>query len=617
MRLLTRGDELRWLWVYACRQWRIHAISIALTIIAGVLIGLEPLLLKRVIDAAVQQGARETLLVFASALLMLNLLQVICYGLGQLFRSAAAERTGFDMRVSVLNKLTACPAGDRTFAPAGDVLYRLEQDVDRTKDAAGSILAQAVLLLSVSGSSVVVMWSMSKALTGISLLVIPGVLFVKGRFRRNLEHAANHVQCCHADRTAFLYEHLTGIADVQLLRRTLAQCRRFARIAATAVRSELARRRTESELKVWTAMPTAIAAALVIAYGGNLVQSGALTIGTLVAFYAYLGRLLSPAEALVETYSQLHRAAASIRRLREIEHSRPHQRPFRLPSSNRNATITLTDVVVIRAGRCVLEGVNLSLPPGELVALTGASGSGKTTLSHIIAGVCEPDRGDVLVNSSSTLGFSKEGLWSTTISLVPQHPVLFDMTLRENVLYGNRYATPAQLEKVAWQSDLTSVLERLANGWEERVGQLGGRLSEGERKRIALARALLQNTQFLILDEITAGLDGASEERILDRLRLTEAGRTIIMIGHSRRVFRWAERVVVLERGRLVADGSHPDLYRSNRIYRALYDRKADPPKAGGLETLVVSRAEERQDVQVLRSGAGREGGNYEQILHG
>lgn len=606
VQLSTGSDELKWLWVYACRQWRVHAISIGLTIIAGVLIGLEPILLKRVVDAAVQRESRGIVLLFAAALLALNVLQVTCYGFGQLFRSAAAERTGFDMRVSLLNKLSSPPVGGRTFEPAGDVLYRIEQDVDRTKDAAGGLLAQAVLLLSVSGSSVVVMWSMSKELTGISLIVIPGVLFIKGRFRPILERAANHVQSCHAARTAFLYEHLTGITEVQLLSRTLAQCLRFVRIAATAVRSELTRRRTEIELKVWTAMPTAIATALIIAYGGNLVHTGVLTIGTLIAFYAYLGRLLSPVEALVETYSQLHRAAASVRRLREIAHSRQHQRPFPLPVPfKREATITLTDVVVIRDGRCVLEGVSLSLPPGQSVALTGASGSGKTTLSHVVVGLCEPDRGDVMIDRLSTRGFAKESLWATTISLVPQHPVLFDMTVRENVLYGNRHASAAQLEQAAWQSDLTSVLERLANGWEERVGQLGDRLSEGERKRVALARALLQNTQFLILDEITAGLDGAAEERILDRLRFADAGRTIIMIGHSRRILRWAERVVVLERGRLVADGAHLELYGTNRAYRTLYDRKTDPPWTGGCKPLVVPGADKRQEAQVFRSGAG------------
>jgi ABC-type multidrug transport system fused ATPase/permease subunit len=276
-------------------------------------------------------------------------------------------------------------------------------------------------------------------------------------------------------------------------------------------------------------------------------MTGKLTAGGLVAFYGYTLQLFIPLYGVVDVYSKLHRAGASVRRLMEISESEPSltDRPNALVlERDARGTIELKDVSFsYDAERSVLTGMNLRVDPGERVALIGTSGNGKSTIARLLARLYDAKAGTVLVEGLDVRDIKLKSLRSSVI-FVPQDPVLFDVSLRENLLYGNSQASQDELDKIVSLAQLESLINRLPGGWDEPLGPRGNRLSGGERQRIALARALLQHPRVLILDECTSALDAHTEGLVLNGLDGFLKNVTTIIISHRPYPVQWADRVV-------------------------------------------------------------------------
>jgi subfamily B ATP-binding cassette protein MsbA len=292
--------------------------------------------------------------------------------------------------------------------------------------------------------------------------------------------------------------------------------------------------------------------ASVLYYGGYQVMTNELTPGGLVAFYGYTLQLFIPLYSVVDIYSKLQRTGASVRRLMEISESEPSltDRPDALIlERDARGTIELKDVSFsYDANRPVLSGINLRLDPGERVALVGRSGNGKSTIARLMARLYDTQAGTVSVEGLDVRDIKLKSLRSSVI-FVPQDPVLFDVTLRENLLYGNIQASQDELDKVVSLAQLESLIDRLARGWDEPLGPRGNRLSGGERQRIALARALLQHPRVLILDECTSALDAHTERLVLNGLDEVLKNVTTIIISHRPYPVQWADRVVSMTYG--------------------------------------------------------------------
>jgi ABC-type multidrug transport system fused ATPase/permease subunit len=217
----------------------------------------------------------------------------------------------------------------------------------------------------------------------------------------------------------------------------------------------------------------------------------------------------------------------------------------------------------------VLDHVSFFARRGEKVALVGSSGSGKSTIGHLATRLYNPDAGAVLIDGMDLGDLGLRNLRSI-VTAVPQEPILFDATMRENLLYGNPSATELELERVVSLAQLHSVIRKLPKGLEEPLGPMGRKLSGGEKKRVALARAFLQQPRILILDEVTSALDGPTAANLLDALDLFRQGRTVLLISHKPAAISWADRILVLERGRIVDEGSHGSLLHRCELYRHL-----------------------------------------------
>jgi ABC-type multidrug transport system fused ATPase/permease subunit len=314
----------------------------------------------------------------------------------------------------------------------------------------------------------------------------------------------------------------------------------------------------------------------ILSYGGYQVVTGALTIGGFVAFYSYLGRLFDPMNAAVEIYARLNRLSTSIRRIMEISEVSPtvpeHLHPVCLPTKLRGAVELKGVSFRYRSGPPILRRLDLTIREGEKVALVGASGSGKSTIAKLIARLYDVEQGTIWIDGTDVRQIKLESL-RTTICYVPQDAILFDRSFKENLLLGNPRATADELQEAIRIAHLSDVLTALQDGWNSALGPRGSKLSGGEKQRLAVARAILQKPQLILLDESTSAVDVPTERLIFQNLRQYFNCHTMLFISHRVSALEWVDRIVVLDQGVIQEQGTHEQLMRQPGLYHALSAR--------------------------------------------
>ncbi len=545
-----RYREFSWLASEVRPFLRLHAGGYVCIVAGAFLVLLDPLIIRLLIDDVIPQRRFGWLPLVAVALFLTFMGRLGLDALAGLLNVCAVQKMSFHSRLKLLRHLQRLSANYHDNTPVGDTLHRLQIDVDQAATLAGEVIPTALRMLTVF---VVVLSAMLVLNYRLALIVIPLVpvfILVRRRFHNQLRSASDSVQQESSKVIGFLEEHLAAILQVQLLSCEQREARRFARLSAGAVRAQVKRRGTEMFFSVVLYLIIVIWIAGVLCYGGYQVMVGTLTAGSLVAFYGYTLQLFSPLYGAVEIYSKLQRAAASVRRLMEIADAeiavRDKPEPIVLQPDT-PAAVELKNVSFsYHSDRPVLKALSLQVNRGERVALAGSSGIGKSTIGRLVARLYDTHDGTVMVEGSDIRHIKLKSLRSSVI-LVPQDPVLFDLTLRENLLYGNATATVEELERVSDVAQLKQVIERLPKGWDEPLGPRGNRLSGGERQRVALARALLQRPSVLILDECTSALDALTETRLLASLDDFLHNVTTIMISHRPLPTSWADRIVHIE----------------------------------------------------------------------
>jgi len=331
----------------------------------------------------------------------------------------------------------------------------------------------------------------------------------------------------------------------------------------------------ESLFSVAVTAITLAGTALVLVVGGLHVIEGSLTLGSLLVVIAYLAAVYDPLSAIAHASGSLQQAVASAARVRAIFDLTPEvlDEPGALDASRVAGHVRFESVGFAYAeGRPVLEDVSFEVRPGEMVAVVGMTGAGKTTIASLIPRFFEPTKGRVLVDG---VDVSRYGLASLRerIALVPQHPVLFTGTIADNIRYGRLEATDAEVEEAALAARVHDFVYGLPDGYATRVHEGGATLSGGERQRIGIARALLKAAPILILDEPTSAVDTISEAAIFDALRRLRPDHTMLVIAHRLSTIRDATRILVLDEGRLAAEGPHDELMQSSHLYRRMCAR--------------------------------------------
>ncbi|HSK64511.1 MAG TPA: ABC transporter ATP-binding protein [Pyrinomonadaceae bacterium] len=557
----TQDNELHWLASRVRPFLRLHLGSYCFIVLSSILVLLDPLIVRFLIDEVIPNHRVAWLPIVGLAFVLTYTGRLGADGAAGMLNFRAVQKMSFRLRLALLRHLQRLSAEYHDKRPLGDTLHRLQNDVDQVATLSGEVIPSALRLVTLFALVLTTMLVLNYQLTIIVLPLVPIFLLVRRRFHVRLRQASDSVQEQTGRVIEFLEEHLSAIVQVQLLSCEQREARRFARLSGSTVRAQLGRRRMEVFFSMILYLIVVTGMASVLCYGGYLVMVGRLTPGGLVAFYGYTLQLFIPLYGVVDIYSKFQRAGASIRRLKEITDAQTvlRDRPDALTlKPDLAGLIELKEVSFgYDSDRPVLNAVSFRVNPGERVAISGRSGNGKSTIARLVARLYDAPSGTVLIEGTDVRDIKLKSLRSAVI-FVPQDPVLFDVTLRENLLYGNTRASDAELERVARLAQLEDLIRKLPNGWNEPLGPRGNRLSGGERQRVALARALLQRPRILILDECTSALDALTERRVLDGLDDFLQDVTTIVISHRPFPTRWATRVIQLKHGLICEDSGSP-----------------------------------------------------------
>jgi len=485
------------------------------------------------------------------------------------------ERVTADLRREVFDHLLALPPGYFEVMRTGEVISRLTNDTTMLETVIGSSASMAVrnVLLMIGG---LVMLALTSAkltfgvLIGVPLTIVPIILF--GRRVRKLARAS---QDRVGDVGAYVDEALHEIRTVQAYGHEAEDRRQFGLRVENAFATARQRIRQRAFLVATVILLVFGAVGVILWIGGHDVLAGRISAGQLSAFVFYAVIVAGAVGAISEVIGDLQRAAGATERLFELlevdSEIKAPANPVPLPVPARG-TVAFHDVTFhypSRPDTAALQDFSLDVAAGEKVALVGPSGAGKTTVFQLLLRFYDPERGAVTIDGVD-LKAADPAAVREHLAVVPQDPVIFATSVLENVRYGRPSATEAEVRAACDAAYATEFIERIPDGFASYLGERGVRLSGGQRQRIAIARAILADRPVLLLDEATSALDAESERMVQLALERLMTGRTVLIIAHRLATVRHADRIAVMERGRIIATGSHDELTQSNPLYARL-----------------------------------------------
>jgi subfamily B ATP-binding cassette protein MsbA len=553
----------------------------SLTLVASALLGLAfPMIVRFLLDAAFVRHNREVLDRIAIGLVVLFSVQAVLNYVQTYLLSAVGERVVAGLRRELFAKLLEMPPGFFADRRTGELTSRLTTDIGLLQGVLSHQIAEFSRQMLALVGGIVLLTLMQPRLTLTALGVVPLVIGSALYFGRRLRRMTVGVQDKVAEATAVAEEAFSQIRTVQSFVQEPVERNRYGERINSSVKAALIRAQLRGVFFGVLTFSTFIGIVFVLWQGGLLVLEGRLTPGELVQFLLYTITIAAAIGALASFFSSYQEAVGAAERVFEILEMHPSvadpEVPVDLPSPVRGSVEF--DRVSFRYQRSpslpwILEDIDLQCAPGEVLALVGPSGAGKTTLVSLLPRFWDVDRGRVLLDGVDVRHLRLADLRSA-IGIVPQDPALFSGTIRENIAYARPGASQVDVESAARGAHAHEFIERLPLGYDTVVGERGVKLSGGQRQRIAIARAILKNPAVLILDEATSNLDTESERLIEDALSKLLVGRTTLIIAHRLSTVRRADRLVVLDRGRIVEEGSHAELLELGGLYARLYQRQ-------------------------------------------
>ena len=553
---------------------QIAANILALFAVTGLAL-VVPRILQGVIDVGLPAGRPGYLA--SAALLLLGLGCAIA--LLNLIQHYLAERiaafVGYDLRNALYDRIQHLPFAYHDHAQSGQLITRCIEDVRAVQNFAGSGLSEILQLLFMAAGVVVMLIATDARLAAVALLPFIPLVILASLFGDRVTKLFYHVDLTLGDLSTRLQENVTGVQVVRAFAREAYEIGRF---------DESNRRYFESRLKVireWSkVMPTTtllitFGTLLILLYGGRMVLAGELTIGELVAFNAYMILLSAPVQELTWQVNAAGEAAAGAQRVLEILEHEPEIQspPGAVTLSAVRGRVEFRGVSLRYQGGSgpALTGIDLDVEPNQVVALIGRTGSGKTSLVNLIPRFYDATEGAVLVDGVDVRSLDLESL-RRRIGIVLQTPLLFSDTIRANIAYGRPEAGEAEIVAAAKAAQAHEFIRELPDGYDTIVGERGVTLSGGQRQRVAIARALLMDPRILILDDSTSSVDTQTERLIQEALENLMQGRTTFVIAHRLATVRRADRILVMDQGRIVEQGRHEELLAAGGLYRTIHD---------------------------------------------
>ncbi|MBM1557843.1 ABC transporter ATP-binding protein [Sulfitobacter mediterraneus] len=569
----TSGDLLRWLWkTYLKKHIGLMALATFFMIIEGSTLGALARLMEPMFDQVFVAGEKDALLWVGLVLIGIFILRAVAGVSQKVLLTRVAQRTAADMRIDLLDRMMKQDGAFHQSHPPGFLIQRVQSDVNSVGDVWRAVITGAgrdfiglMVLLGVA-ISIDPVWALL-ACVGIPVMVLPAAAaqrFVRRRSREAKDLGANLA--------TRLDEVFHGIVQVKLNALESYQARQYRDLTDKFIGTEVRAAFGNSAIPGMIDIMSGVGFMAVILYGGSEIISGDKTIGQFMTFFTAMGFTFSPLRRLGGISGLWQVAAAALERIRELLEA-----PLRLKdpvspvaAPNTNTDIVLKDVDLSYGEAKVLDRLNLTAEAGQTTALVGASGAGKSTIFNVLTRLIDPQNGSVSIGGVAVDQMKMTDLRGL-FSVVTQEALLFDETLRENIVLGRTDVTEARLQEVLKAAHVADFLPKLEKGLDTLVGPRGSALSGGQRQRVVIARALLRDTPVLLLDEATSALDAQSEQVVQDALDRLSKGRTTIVIAHRLATIRSADKIVVMDRGRVTDEGTHDELLSRGGIYADLY----------------------------------------------